>query len=193
MQLAEIGGLVHARRAEVGLSQQRLATLTGLSRATINQLERGTLKDLGVAKLMALAGLLGIDISARARQPKANGLLMAAVTSSVSLRLSLGQEVLARALGSGVIPPDYRAHIGALLSEAPLEILVKAVEEAAQREQVAPKKIWEHVYQWARELQVLRPAFDERNALTRLSRKQLDGIAEAAPEGRGEVIGTLLP
>ncbi|HEY4371035.1 MAG TPA: helix-turn-helix transcriptional regulator, partial [Burkholderiales bacterium] len=151
----------HARRARVGLSQQRLASLAGLSRATINQLERGTLKDLGVAKLIALAGLLGIDISARPKPKKANGLFMAAVTSSVSYRQALDEGVLAQALGSGVIPPAYRVQVGALLGEAPLEILVKAVEEAAQREGVPAKKIWGHVFDWARELQVMRPELRE--------------------------------
>lgn len=157
MQLAEIGALVHTRRASLGLSQQRLASLARLSRATINQLERGTLKDLGVAKLIALAGLLGIDISAQPKPVKANGLLMAAVTSGVSYRRQLDEDVLARALGSGEIPPGFRAQVGALLEEAPLEILVKAVEESAQREGVPAKKIWEHVFDWARELQVMRP------------------------------------
>jgi transcriptional regulator with XRE-family HTH domain len=161
MQLAEIGCLFHTRRTHLGLSQQRLAVLTGLSRATINQLERGTLKDLGVAKLIALAGLLGIDVSAQPKPAKANGLFMAAVTSSVSYRQQLNERVLARALGSGVIPPEYRAQIGALLGEAPLEILVKAVEESAQREKVPAKKIWGHVFDWARELQVMRPELRE--------------------------------
>jgi transcriptional regulator with XRE-family HTH domain len=161
MQLIEIGGLVHARREQVGLSQQRLAVLTGLSRATINQLERGTLKDLGIAKLISLAGLLGIDISANAKPPKANGLLMAAVTSSVSYRNQLDRHSLAKALATGIIPPGYHAQIGTLLGEAPLGLLVKAVEESAQREGVTPKKIWGHVYQWVKELQITRPALNE--------------------------------
>jgi DNA-binding XRE family transcriptional regulator len=42
---------VKVRREALGLSQQALGRLAGLSRATINQLERGTLRDLGVAKL----------------------------------------------------------------------------------------------------------------------------------------------
>lgn len=157
MQLAEIGTFVRVRRAHLGLSQQRLATLARLSRLTINQLERGTLKDLGVAKLIALAALLGIEISAQARPAKANGLFMAAVTSGVSLRKQMNEETLAQALVSGEIPSGVRAHIATLLGEAPLPILVKAIEEAAQREGVAPKKIWANVFRWAKELQVVRP------------------------------------
>ena len=166
MQLTEIGDLVQARRVALGLSQERLASLARLSRVTVNQLERGTLRDLGVTKLMGLLSLLGIEISAQARPPKANGLFMAAVTSSVSHREAIDQNVLAKALGSGVMPLEFRAQIGALLGEAPLEILVKAVEEAAQREHVTPKKIWGHVFQWAKELQVARPGLGDAGAGT---------------------------
>ena len=58
-------------------------------------------------------------------------------------------------------PPGYHAQIGTLLGEAPLGLLVKAVEESAQREGVTPKKIWGHVYQWVKELQITRPALNE--------------------------------
>lgn len=157
MRLLEIGNLIHTRRARAGLSQQQLAKLAGLSRLTINQLERGKLKDLGVAKLMALARVLGIDISAQARPAKENGLFMAAVTSGVSLSRQMDETTLARTLASGEIPPGFRAQIGALLEEAPLEILVKAVEESAHRQGVPAKKIWEHVFNWFDEFQVVRP------------------------------------
>lgn len=161
MQLAEIGNLVHARRTEIGLSQQSLAKLSNLSRLTINQLERGTLKDLGAAKLIALARLMGIDISAQARRSKENGLFMATITSGVSLRKQMNEDLLAHALASGEIPSGFRAQMGTLLSEAPLPILVKAVEEAAHREAIAPKKIWANVFRWAKELQVVRPELRE--------------------------------
>ncbi|MDB5803564.1 MAG: family transcriptional regulator [Betaproteobacteria bacterium] len=161
MQLAQIGDLIQTRRMQVGLSQQRLATLAGLSRLTINQLERGTFKDFGAAKLIALASLLRIDISAQVKPAKANGLFMAAVTSGVSHRRQFDKKALARALSSGVIPSGFRAHISALLGEAPLEILVKAVEEAAEQEGVAPKKIWGHVFRWAKDLLLVRPELRE--------------------------------
>lgn len=51
MELREIGTKVQARRLEVGLLQEHVAKLSGLSRVTINQLENGTLKDLGFSRL----------------------------------------------------------------------------------------------------------------------------------------------
>lgn len=150
--------MVQARRAQLGLSQQRLAQLSGLSRVTVNQLERGSLNDIGIAKLLVLTGLLGIDITAHAKQQKAKGLFMAAVTSNVSHRSQLGEADLAKALASGVIPSGYKPHIAALLNEAPLEIIVKAVEESARKSRMPPKKIWRHIWQWTQDLQCTRVA-----------------------------------
>jgi transcriptional regulator with XRE-family HTH domain len=64
MNLADIGQLVHERRQALGLSQARLALMSGLSRATINQLETGSLVDLGAAKLIALLDLVGLNLAA---------------------------------------------------------------------------------------------------------------------------------
>ncbi len=159
MQLAEIGTFVHARRRALGLSQEQLARLAGLSRATVNQLERGVLKDLGAAKLIALAGLVGISLSAAATPTRSRGLKMASVTASVSQRRSLPPDVLAKALRSGVIPAGYEAQVALLLDEAPLEILVKAVEESARGAPLVAKQIWAHLHRWARDFKSVRPAW----------------------------------
>ncbi len=156
MQIAEIGAMVRSRREQLGLSQERLGHFSDLSRVTINQLERGTIKDLGVAKLIALTGILGISLAATARPEKGNGLFMASVTSGVSHRHKIDEKNLAEALGSGIVPSGFRPQIASLINEAPLEILVKAVEESAQKEHVAPKKIWKHIHQWAHDLQSTR-------------------------------------
>ena len=152
MNLREIGLLVRARREELGLSQERLAKLAGLSRATVNQLETGTLVDLGVAKLKALLDLLGLQFDANRRVPSRRGLLMASRTASVSYRLPLDVRRLAKALATGEVPADLMAHVATFLDEAPLPLVVSAVEEAAERGLVPPKRIWEHVLRWAREL-----------------------------------------
>lgn len=159
MQLVEIGALVHARRRALGLSQEQLARLAGLSRATVNQLERGTLKDLGVAKLIALTGLVGISLSAAAKRTHGRGLKMASVTAGVSQRRGLPTDVLAKALRSGVIPAGYEAQVALLLDEAPLEILVKAVEESARGAPLAAKRIWAHLHRWARDFDSVRAAW----------------------------------
>lgn len=61
MNLIEIGHVVGARRAELGLTQAQLAHLSGLSRQTLVGLENGTLSDLGVNRVGQVMAVLGLD------------------------------------------------------------------------------------------------------------------------------------
>lgn len=153
MNLTEIGQRVRDRREELGLSQARLAKLGGLSRVTINQLETGSICDLGVSKLLTLLDLLGLTLEALPRPMQGHALRMASRTASVSYKRELTCTELSQALADGTLPIGITPHIATLLDEAPLQIIVLAVEEAAQQEHVAPKAIWRHVIKWARELQ----------------------------------------
>jgi DNA-binding XRE family transcriptional regulator len=152
MNLHEIGTLVRERRDTLGLSQDRLAKLAGLSRATINQLETGALVDLGVIKLACLLELVGLTFEAHARATPHRGLLMASRTASVSYKTQLDAGQLAKALATGEVPPGLLPHVATFLDEAPLLLVVSAVEEAAKRGRVPPKRIWQHVARWASEV-----------------------------------------
>jgi transcriptional regulator with XRE-family HTH domain len=46
-----IGSSVHQRRLELGLTQGALARMAGVSRATVNGLERGSLANLSLGRL----------------------------------------------------------------------------------------------------------------------------------------------
>ena len=48
------------------------------------------------------------------------------------------------------------AHLSHLLGEAPVPLIVMAVEEAAKNERVAPKAVWRNVVKLARSLAVQR-------------------------------------
>jgi transcriptional regulator with XRE-family HTH domain len=156
MQLAEIGQLIQTRRLQLGLSQLRLAKLADLSRATVNQLENGTILDLGVVKLEALLGLIGVQLSPEPIRKLKNGLRMAAITSSVSFRKSFDPDTLSGALQSGKLPKGFEPHIAHLLDEAPLPLIVQVVEEAARGSKVSAKQMWQHLERWSHELQCTR-------------------------------------
>ncbi len=126
--------------------------MAGLSRATINQLETGTLVDLGVTKLATLMDLVGLQFGARARGSTRNGLRMASRTASVSYKAQLDAGQLAKALVTGNVPADLIPHMSTFIDEAPLPLVVSAVEEAARRGGVPPKRIWQHLVRWAHEL-----------------------------------------
>ena len=123
MNLADIGQLVHQRRTALGLSQARLATLSGLSRATISQLENGSLIELGVSKLLVLLNILGIDLAAGTHKGHAQALQSISQTASVSYKTALAPAALAAALVNGHLPGPITPHIATLLDEAPLSLI----------------------------------------------------------------------
>lgn len=159
MNLREIGLKVVQRRTALGLSQDRLAKLCGLSRSTIHHLEKGTLNDLGAAKLLALLSLLGLNVITQEHSTKHHGLDMASKTASVSYKTKLQSSDLSHSLAFGELPLSIYPHIATLLDEAPLEIIMSAVEEAATDNHVAPKLIWRNINRWASEMHSPRSAW----------------------------------
>lgn len=63
MTLSEIGLALRQARKETGQSQAALAQSLGMSRATISAIENGTVAEIGVRKLMALAAAVGLELS----------------------------------------------------------------------------------------------------------------------------------
>lgn len=159
MNLTNLGSLVHERRQEIGLSQAQLAKLSGLSRATINQLETGTILELGVVRLMSLFDLLGISLQANAPQRRRNALELASQTASVSYKNTLNPAELAQALVAGELPKHILPHIATLLDEAPLPLIVSAIEEIANAYHQPPKLLWKNVAKWAQQVQSNRAAW----------------------------------
>ncbi|WP_322049010.1 helix-turn-helix domain-containing protein [Paraburkholderia sp. J67] len=155
MQLYEIGQAVAQRRAQLDLTQAQLAKLAGLSRLTINQLESGKLKDLGVNKLIPLLGVLGLELAAAARPPQ-RGLYKAAVSANVSYEGHLTERRLATALASGHIPEGCESQISTMLDEVPVPVVVKAVEEVAHSSGTPARVIWKHLAAWSKTLHLYR-------------------------------------
>lgn len=160
MTIQMIGKEIHDRRKAVGLTQTRLARLADLSRQTVQRLEAGTIKDLSFQRLARILGVLGLDLdtpSLDARQRK-KGLWMAAKTSSVSYRREMTAHELEQALFSGVVPADLTSHLLHFLDEAPLPVVVMAVEETAQEEGLHPAQIWANVCRIGKQLGATRHA-----------------------------------
>jgi transcriptional regulator with XRE-family HTH domain len=146
MDIRSLGKTISARRRSLGLTQERLAKMAGLSRRTIQALEAGTLQDLGFERVARTLGVLGLSFSPNvdARKRK-RGLWMAAKNASVSYRGELSADMLERALATAEVPSGFEAHVGHFLDESPLDYVVMAVEEAAQMEHCAPSEIWANV------------------------------------------------
>jgi transcriptional regulator with XRE-family HTH domain len=78
-------------------AQDTLAKLSGLSHATVNQVENGTINDLSLTRASKLLEVLGLFISVAAPRPrhlknmdaKSSALDLAARTAGVSYRLAM--------------------------------------------------------------------------------------------------------
>ncbi|PHV22779.1 transcriptional regulator [Janthinobacterium sp. BJB446] len=158
MNIYEVGKAVRIRRLAVGLTQQRLGRLAGLSRQTVQQLEAGTIRDLSFGRVVNLLGVLGLNFappSIKSREKKC-GLWMAAKNASVSYRGELTTEQLQQALATGQAPTNHISYLQHFLDETPLQVVVMAVEETAYLEAVSPERIWVCVAQLARQLGSVR-------------------------------------
>jgi hypothetical protein len=108
-----------------------------------------------VCQILNVIGLSPVSPSVEQRRMK-SGLWMAAKTAGVSYKSELTPDDLARTLATGELPAQFVAHVATLLEEAPIPLLVMAVEEAANKEHVAPEKVWKNVSRLVDALQVVR-------------------------------------
>jgi transcriptional regulator with XRE-family HTH domain len=160
--LFELGSAVKARRTDMGLTQTALAKASGLSRATVNQVENNTLKDLSINRAGRLLGTLGLSLTAptaHARQamaPKSSALAIAARTASVSYRLALPPRTLRRCVEAAKLPAGFEPHLSALLEEAPVSLLARLVEELHAQSGIEHALLWQNMRHMARGLQSQR-------------------------------------
>lgn len=104
----------------------------------------------------ALPWALGLDFVTFTPLKPRRWLWMAAQTSSVSYRSLLTPELLLEILTTGESPAVFKSHVLHLLEEAPIQIVVLAVEQAAQQSGVPIATIWHNVAQFADEMQSRR-------------------------------------
>ncbi len=162
--ILELSSAVRTRRSDMGLTQTALAKLSGLSRATVNQLENGNIKDLSLSRADRLLGVLGLSVTVTAPRPRqrpdrstnSSALDLAARTASVSYRLSMNANELRDALSSGALPAGHAPHLYTLLEEAPVSLLARVVEELHQASGIERAKVWKTMRSLAHQLESSR-------------------------------------
>ena len=148
--IQELGSTVRTRRSDMGLTQTTLAKLSGLSRATVNQVENGIINDLSLTRASKLLGVLGLFITVAAPRPrhlksgdaKSSALDLAARTAGVSYRVAMSADQLRDSLSSGAVPPEFMPHVHTLLEEAPVSLLAAVVEELHEELGVDRTQVW---------------------------------------------------
>ena len=110
VDLSNLGTIIRERREALGLTQSRLAQLSGLSRQTLVGLEAGALSDLGFNRVSLLLSVLGLDLDppSQAARSRKRGLWMAAKNASVSYVQEVPPDTLGHALVSGKTAMRWR-------------------------------------------------------------------------------------
>ena len=131
MKVEEIGHEIRRSRLSRGLTQAQLADAAHITRTTLNQLENGVIKDLGIRKLQAVLDQLGLALLIdRTPQPKPPDFLrLASTAASVSFKTTLSERELLRALLTGKVPRDRHAHLRALLEESPRTLMKGLIQQ----------------------------------------------------------------
>lgn len=160
--LFELGKAVQARRSEMGLTQGAVATLSGLSRQTISQLESGAIKDLSLQRAGKLASVLGLSLQvgrpyadARTARARMTPLRRAAQAASVSYRDPIAPSKLRKVLINAHATADDSPYVHALLDEAPTSLLASLAEQL-QDEAGGTKVVWHNYRKLARQVKSLR-------------------------------------
>lgn len=159
--LAEISHAVRSRRSEIGLTQARLAQLSGLSRATVAALENGSIANISVAKAESLLETMGLALGIlypknKPHKAHMSALQQAAVTASVSYRGNLTPAILAAVLGGEPTPVAFQPHMRKLLNEAPISLLASVADEIQDSHGIGRKQTWAHMREMARDLRCSR-------------------------------------
>lgn len=161
--LLELGRTLRLRRSEMGLSQARVAALSGLSRQTVSQLETGSVPDLGLNKAERIAELLGLSLRVDTgveTKPRHTGTMTAleraAATASVSYRNALPADELRRTLATGEVGDRYAPHLHALLDDAPVSLLAALVEQMHKENGQARALVWKRYRSLAQRVKSLR-------------------------------------
>jgi transcriptional regulator with XRE-family HTH domain len=159
----ELGQAIRTRRTDIGLTPQALADLAGLSCSTIIEIEKGAIHDLSLSRAAALLEVLGLGLHITPAHPRLDRLTqatdpldLAARTASVSYKAALPPRFLSEAFRTGHVPTGYAPHLGALLEEAPLSMLAKAVEQVHVNSAVPRQQLWANMRKMAIELKVFR-------------------------------------
>lgn len=151
MRVQELGSEIRRARLARGLTQARLAADAGLSRQTLNLLENGLVRELGIRKVLALLDKLGIELTVeqgkRPRRP--DYVRMACTTANVSYKSALTEDELVRALVTGKVPENRGAHFRTLLDEAPAALLNGLAAEAGRW--IDPGKLQRNLLRLARD------------------------------------------
>lgn len=144
VKVADIGAVVRSYRKAAGLSQQDLAAMAGVSRATLNYLESGRDIEIGASRLLALVDLLGIPLALPGSVDRAvdDRVVELAVRATGTAKAKSTRRALDEALATGRVPAGMERSLRTVLDHlaaAERMALVRCVSAASGQ---PAKAVW---------------------------------------------------
>lgn len=159
MNVALFGHAIRRKRIKLGLTQQQLADMAGLSRQTLNGIEHGHV-NVTLGTLGPLVEIIGLSLELTDPEQKrgrpARAVWMAAKGANTSYSGELTPMALEHALITGQVPDELQPQVAQILDEAPLQLVTKMVAEVASRHDRKPREVWKNLRQMARALMATR-------------------------------------
>jgi len=162
-EFAEIGSAVRTRRSDMGLTQARVADLCGLSPATVELLESGSIGELNWAHAVRLLSVLGLSVhvsnprsTRRQREEGTPALEVAARSASTSYREVLSAENLRVALLTATYPKNFAPHVRTFLDEAHVFQIADVVEQLYHETGINRADVWQRMRNMAKAAHIVR-------------------------------------
>jgi len=162
-EFSVIGLAARTRRSDMGLTQERVADLCGLSPTTVEQLEDGSIGELDWAHAVRLLSVLGLSVhvsNPRSTRSQREGgtpaLEIAARSASTSYKGNLGAEDLREAVLTTTYPKNLMPYVRAFLEEASIALIADVVEQLHHETGVNRVELWQRMRDMARTVHTFR-------------------------------------
>ena len=141
MDIIQIGQKVKEKRESINLTQAQLASLSKVSRMTINALENGRLKEIGITKLLSIIELLDMTLDFKNRPSSKDTLIQLTQSANVSYKEILTPTIFKNALMKARMPKKYIGNMMYFFDEAPEGVVNKTIHAVAVLKKIEPSII----------------------------------------------------
>lgn len=143
MNISKIGLIIKNERELCGITQSMLACVSNSSRVTIVNLERGKLKDIGLAILLRISEHVGLSIFSMDKYM--DFISMTLCNINVSYKDTMKESDLIDFLIDGNIKLGLEGAAIHFIDETPASLIIGTVKQVAALKGVDPKLIWKNL------------------------------------------------
>jgi DNA-binding XRE family transcriptional regulator len=153
MEMQNFGHIAAQARRNSGLTQSQLAAAVGVSRATLNYIERGN-QDVAFSTVLSIGNVLGLHMAATTREAqRTKGALDWIVNSAnTSYRNELTVRTLSDALVTGSIEAEFYPHLAYIINEVSTTRQLQMIKEIAATRDLTAKQVLRHFKNFALKL-----------------------------------------